>query len=84
MSIQVKEKAILLSAESKPYDFNGNSGVSHKVRVSIGGEIYNCNSNEKQVLELKDSVSREGEVTIEFRTRKEALSAVVVDFEPED
>ena len=47
--MKFEERAVLLSAESKPYDFNGNSGVSHTIRLNIGGEIFPCKSNENQI-----------------------------------
>jgi len=83
MSIKIEEKAILLTAESKPYDFNGNSGTSHKVRISINGEIYSCNSNASQVTDLAPLSGKEGTVVLEILSRKEALSLRVVSFEAE-
>lgn len=79
--MQFEEKAILLSAESNPYDFNGNQGTSHRVRVNVGGEIYVCKSTPEQVLELKHLVKQEGVAVLKFTSVKESLSLQLVSFE---
>jgi len=78
--MQFKEDAILLSAESKPYSFGGNEGVSHKIRLSIGGEVYVANSTPEQVLYLESKVKSEGVATIELQSRKEKLSLKLISF----
>lgn len=79
--MKFEEKAILLTAESKPYDFNGNSGVSHSIRLNINGEIYPCKSNEAQVKELKKFEGTEGTAIIEVVSRKEAITLRLSSFE---
>jgi len=66
MAIEKEEKGQVLSAVSKPYDFNGNSGTSHKIRVFAGGEIFNCNSTESQVALYKEHVGKSGVVSLLF------------------
>lgn len=78
--IKVTVDAKLLSAESKPYDFNGNSGTSHKVRLSVEGEIYVCKSTAEQVSSLQSKVGVDGEAVILFDSRKETLTAKLESF----
>jgi len=70
----------ILSAESKPYDFEGNAGVSHKIRISVAGEIIVCNSTEEQVRDYKEFVGKEGTAVIELVTRKETVKFKLLDF----
>jgi len=79
--MKFKEQAKLLSAESNAYSFQGRDGVSHKVRLLIGDEIFSMRSSHEQVNDLKDLVGREGEATIEITSPKENLSAKLVSFE---
>jgi len=78
--MEIETVATLLSAESKPYDFNGNSGVSHKIRLSIKGEIYVCKSTESQVATLRSAVGSEGDAVIRVNSRKENMSLELVSF----
>jgi len=80
MYISQKEsqiEAIVLSAESKPYDFNGNSGVSHKVRLSVSGEVIVCNSDEAQVKELQEYLGQTISVVVKVQTRKEVSKFII-------
>jgi len=77
------EKATVLSAESKAYDFNGNKGVSHKIRINILGEIYCVKSTEEQVNEFKQYVGEEGTCVVAFSSPKEVLKMSLVSFKPE-
>jgi len=77
------EKAKVLSAESKPYDFDGNKGTSHKIRLSIGGEIFSVKSTEEQVNEFKKYVGQEGQVVVSFSSPKENLKMTIDSFKPE-
>jgi hypothetical protein len=81
--MEFKDNATLLTAESKPYSIGGNEGVSHKVRVNIGGEIYSCNSTEQQVRDLKEYEGVEGEVVVKVESRREKLSITLKSFKPE-
>jgi len=77
--MEIKTNAKVLSAESKPYDFGGNKGVSHRIRLSIDGEIYVCKSNESQVNSLKEYVGEDHAVVLKLLSRKEALSLELTD-----
>jgi len=68
---QSQVSAIVLSAESKPYDFQGNTGVSHKIRLSVGGEIIVCKSTDEQVKELQKFIGEQVLVVIKIESRKE-------------
>jgi len=74
------EKARILSAESKPYDFDGNKGVSHKIRLSILGEVYSVKTTEEQVNEFKQYVGKEGSVVVSFSSPKENLKMSIESF----
>lgn len=80
----VNKTATLLTADSKPYNVNGNEGVSHKARFLIEGEIYSLTATEQLVKELKARIAdenQEGEAEIEFTSRKENLKAELVSFQ---
>lgn len=79
--MKIETHAKLLSAESKPYEFSGNKGVSHKIRLSIEDEIYVCKSTETQVSSLREKVGEEGEAVVKVVSRKETLSLELVSFE---
>jgi len=68
--MQLKVGARLLSAISKPYSFDGKSGVSHRVRVLVESEVFACKSTEEQVAALQKSVGKDGEVVIEITSRE--------------
>jgi alpha-L-fucosidase len=77
----IKVQAKLLSAESKPYSVDGNTGTSHKLRFNVDGEIFVFKSDEDQVKELVDSVGTEGDLTFSIVSRKENMSLKCVSFE---
>jgi len=79
--MKFEEQAILLTAESKPYNMNGNSGVSHRVRVSVKGEVFACKSTEEQVIALKPFEGQEGTAVLKLKSVKENLSIELVSFE---
>jgi len=79
--MEIKTTARLLSAESKPYDFGGNQGVSHKIRLNIEGEIYVCKSNANQVASLLSEVGSEGVALVKINSRAEKMSLELVSFE---
>jgi len=61
--MKFEEKAQCLSAESTPYSFAGNEGVSHKVRALVGDEIFALKATESLVAEAETKIA-EGEVTL--------------------
>jgi len=79
--MEFKVTARLLTAESKPYEMNGNSGVSHRVRFNIEGEIFNIKSSAEVVRSLSSRVGEEGRLTFKLESRKENLSMSLVSFE---
>jgi len=79
--MEITVNAKLLSAESKPYEFAGNKGTSHKIRLSVEGEIFVCKSTPEQVTALLQSVGEEGKAVLSFQSRKENLSLTLVSFE---
>jgi len=81
--MKFEERATLLTAESKDYNFDGNVGTSHRIRLNIGGEIYPIKSSAQQVKDLKDSVGEEGIAVVKVNSRKENISLELISFEVE-
>lgn len=84
--IKVKGEATLLTAESKPYEFEGKSGVSNKARFLISNEIYKIKVTEsdvKKFLELlKDTDGVSGVIELSFASPSERLTVQLDSFEP--
>lgn len=80
MAMKVKTKATLLTAESKPYEFNGNSGVSHKIRLFAEGEVYECKSSAEQVAELRPLAGKIGDATFIITSKKERIGCELESF----
>lgn len=78
--MKITEHGKILTAISKPYDFEGRSGVSHRIRVLVDGEIFACKSSEEQVKLLKEAEGAEGEVTLLVTSPKEAVSVSLESF----
>lgn len=73
--IKLEKKGKILSADSRPYDFNGRSGTSHKVRALLeDGEIYVLNATPEQVKELQSEIGKEGMISFGISSPKERLS----------
>lgn len=77
----IKEQALLLSAESTPYNIDGNSGVSHKLRFLVGTEIFPLRATENDVISFKQKEGDEGELTFRLTSRKENPQIHFVSFE---
>jgi len=71
-------KARLLTAESNRYLIKGDDIISHKVRLSIEGEIYPVRSSEEEVRKLQNLVGKEVDVELSLDSRKEAISLRIV------
>jgi len=80
--MQIKTDARLLTAESKPYSFGGNEGVSHRVRLLVDGEIFACKSTSEDVAALARFEDQEGEAVLKLTSRKEMLGVEIESFEP--
>jgi len=81
--MEITAQAKLLTAESKPYSFGGNEGVSHRIRLSVDGEIYVCKSSADDVATMKRYEGVEGEAVFKVTSRKENLGLELVSFKPE-
>jgi len=83
-NMQYEEKVKVLSADSKPYNIEGNEGVSHRVRFLVleAGEIFNVRASAEQVEDLKDYIGSEGVAVLVFKSPKENLRVELVSFEP--
>ena len=78
--MQIETEAHLLSSEATPYDVGGNKGVSYRIRLNVGGEIFVCKSNAGQVQTMKDFVGQEGNAVLIVKSRKEVMSLELVSF----
>lgn len=78
--MEIETRAKLLTAESKPYNVDGNVGTSYKIRLNIDGEIYVCRSTEAQVLQMKEHEKAEGVAVLKVNSRKENLSLELYSF----
>ena len=81
--MQIKTKAQLLTAESAPYDFNGNKGTSHKLRFLVDGEIFLMKKDNKAqtILDNLDKQGKTGNLTFELISPKEVMYARFISFE---
>lgn len=71
--IKIEIQGKLLTATSKPYDFNGMSGVSSKLRIMIDGEIYVVKTTSDTVKELTEFCGQDLAFGLVFTSRKEML-----------
>lgn len=78
--IKVQTSAKLLSAVSKPYSFNGNEGISYKIRFIAEDSIFEFRSNKEQVTQLESLVGKVGTLEIVINSVKETLVASVGSF----
>jgi len=78
--MKIEKEATLITAESKPYDFGGNSGTSHRLRFNIDNEIYVAKSTAEQVASLQRMVGQTGTAVLVFESRKENLSLMCESF----
>lgn len=81
---KIEGKAKVLTAESRPYNVNGNTGVSHRIRVNVEGEIFECKSSPEQVTSFQQYVGKEGTVVLGLESRKENLTMQVLEFEVDE
>jgi len=82
--MKIEIGATLLSAESKPYEIEGNKGVSHKARFLIEGEIFKVNATEADIVMLRSRKEEEdvtGELTIDIMSPKENVKIQFVSFQ---
>jgi len=79
----ISGKAQLLTADSVPYSIDGNEGVSHKVRFNIDGEIYALKTDADTIKKLKPFEKQEGHLVFDLQSRKERISVVFTEFNPE-
>lgn len=79
--MEITTQAKLLTAESRPYNVDGNTGTSHKIRLNIEGEIYVCKSTAEQVQALQSHIGNEGTAVLKVLSRREQMSLQLVSFE---
>jgi len=77
----IQERATLLTAESKPYNVNGNEGVSHKARFNVQGEIYSLKCTANDIQSLQQFVGQTGDLVFDLTSRREQIAVVFKSFE---
>lgn len=76
----LKTKARLLSAEEKPYDFDGRSGVSTKIRVLIESSIFSLRATPQDVAQAKQYIDKDGNLEFSLESLKEETRLRFVSF----
>lgn len=71
--ITLEKKVHLLTAEGKPYSFDGRSGTSFKARVLMQGDVYALKCTEEQIKELQVHVGKQVEISVGLSSPKESL-----------
>jgi len=75
--------AKLIEVVQKPYSFNGNEGISYKLRfLTDKDEIMQFKSTKEQTESFKDLVGKHGKMEITLSTRKEEVSVALATFIP--
>jgi len=83
--MKITTEARLISAESKPWEIEGRSGVSHKVRVLVDTDVFVLKATEQDVARCNEYIEEEntsGELTIDLVSSKEVTQTKFVSFEP--
>jgi len=80
--MEFTSEVMLLTAVSKPYAFNGNEGVSHRLRFSVKGEVYPIKTTEALVKEFAPHVQKTGKATFKLTSEKENIKLELVSFVP--
>lgn len=79
--MRINSQIKILSAKSKPYDFDGKKGVTHKVRFNLDGEIFVVRvENEDEVAKYEALVGREGKAVLDLTSPAERINLSIVDF----
>jgi len=71
--ISIEKKVRVLSAEAKPYSFDGRSGTSYKARVLLESDIFPLKCDEAGIKALEPFVGKEVLVEIALSAPKETL-----------
>lgn len=72
------KRVILLSAVTKPYDFDGRSGTSNKIRFLAGGDVFSVSASPEAVNDLAPLCGEEKpavllDVVVELASPRENL-----------
>lgn len=76
--MRITTKARVLTALSKAYNIGGNEGISHKVRVLVDSEIFNCKADEVLVEKFVHLVGKDVKVELDFISPKENVAVVLL------
>ncbi len=76
--MRLKETGKILTAQSKPYNINGNEGVSHKVRVLFDTDIFPLKATPELVEQCSDLTGEEVELIIDLTSIRENIGVSLV------
>lgn len=69
--ITITKKALILTADSKAYSFDGRSGTSYKIRVLIDGFTYPLKATQEQVDLAQKYLQKSVDLTFQISAPKE-------------
>lgn len=72
--------AKFLEAIAKPYNFQGNEGISYKVRLLVEDQIFQLKSNKDQIENFKQYEGEDGEATFIVTANREEVKLVLAQF----
>ena len=78
----IEGKGRIIEVIQKPYEMNGNKGVSYRVRALIDDEIFVVKSNEEMTNEYKEYEGSEGHFLIKLTSPRESIRLDLVEFKP--
>jgi len=80
MPIIIKEEGKILTASSKPWEVDGRKGISYKVRVLVGSEIFNLFTDENHIESFREHEGEDGEIQIRLTSPKENPRFEIIGF----
>jgi len=78
--MQFEQNAQVLSSTSKPYIFNGKDGISYKVRVLIGADVYDLKAENPPIYtKATAQLGKDSVVSLKLNQYQGRLSLVLTD-----
>lgn len=70
----------ILSSASKPYSFEGKTGISYKAQILIGEKVFAVKMTKEVYEDIKDLKSQEGEAVFKFNYFKDLWNPKLESF----
>lgn len=77
----IEGRGRIIEVIQKPYELNGNKGVSYRVRALIDDEIFVLKSTESQTNDYKQYEGEEGHFKLKLSSPRESVRVDLVEFE---